>query len=190
MDAKTWMTSLIIMFAVRPMCVQDSIFKMSSESSDVWLFSFADNANLRQHPNWIGKYFFHFLIHIWQPWSTTGMFISCGWKLFYLCQTLLNKEKRRHQISSMLYLPVISIELPTSSKRPITSLKQNKIPHQIFRNKYQNKMDCHIEKCTALHLTAGIILCIHVHPANERHYIVTSSDWLGAHTKWSLQGWF
>ena len=32
MDAKTWMTSLIIMFAVRPICVQDSIFKMSSES--------------------------------------------------------------------------------------------------------------------------------------------------------------
>ena len=32
MDAKTWMTSLIIMFAVRAICVQDSIFKMSSES--------------------------------------------------------------------------------------------------------------------------------------------------------------
>ena len=32
MDAKIWMTSLIIMFAVRPICVQDSIFKMSSES--------------------------------------------------------------------------------------------------------------------------------------------------------------
>ena len=32
MGAKTWMTSLIIMFAVRPICVQDSIFKMSSES--------------------------------------------------------------------------------------------------------------------------------------------------------------
>ena len=32
MDAKTWMTSLIIMFAVRPICVQDSIFKTSSES--------------------------------------------------------------------------------------------------------------------------------------------------------------
>ena len=31
-DAKTWMTSLIIMFAVRSICVQDSIFKMSSES--------------------------------------------------------------------------------------------------------------------------------------------------------------
>ena len=27
MDAKTWMTSLIIMFAVRHICVQDSIFK-------------------------------------------------------------------------------------------------------------------------------------------------------------------
>ena len=34
MDAKTWMTSLIIMFAVRPICVQDSIFKMSSESPE------------------------------------------------------------------------------------------------------------------------------------------------------------
>ena len=32
MDAKTWMTSLIIMFAVRPICVQDSICKISSES--------------------------------------------------------------------------------------------------------------------------------------------------------------
>ena len=32
MDAKIWMTSLIIMFAVRPTCVQDSLFKMSSES--------------------------------------------------------------------------------------------------------------------------------------------------------------
>ena len=32
MDAKTWMTSLIIMFAVRPICHQDSTFKMSSES--------------------------------------------------------------------------------------------------------------------------------------------------------------
>ena len=32
MDAKAWMPSLIIMFAVRPICVQDSIFKMSSES--------------------------------------------------------------------------------------------------------------------------------------------------------------
>ena len=32
MDAKIWMTSLIIMFAVRPTCVQDSLFKMPSES--------------------------------------------------------------------------------------------------------------------------------------------------------------
>ena len=32
MDSKIWMTSLIIMFAVRPTCVQDSLFKMSSES--------------------------------------------------------------------------------------------------------------------------------------------------------------
>ena len=32
MDAKIWMTSLIIMFAMHPICVQDSIFKMSSES--------------------------------------------------------------------------------------------------------------------------------------------------------------
>ena len=32
MDAKTRMASLIIIFAVRPICVQDSIFKMSSES--------------------------------------------------------------------------------------------------------------------------------------------------------------
>ena len=32
MDAKIWMTSLIIMFAVRAICIQDSIFKMSSES--------------------------------------------------------------------------------------------------------------------------------------------------------------
>ena len=32
MDAKTWMTSLIIMFALCPICVQDYIFKMSSES--------------------------------------------------------------------------------------------------------------------------------------------------------------
>ena len=37
MDAKTSMISLIIMFAVHPICVQDSIFKMSSESSDRWL---------------------------------------------------------------------------------------------------------------------------------------------------------
>ena len=43
MDAKIWMTSLIIMFAVRPICVQDSIFKMSSESPayDLWLFKHA-----------------------------------------------------------------------------------------------------------------------------------------------------
>ena len=34
MDAKIWMTSLIIMFAVRPTCVQDSLFKMSSESPE------------------------------------------------------------------------------------------------------------------------------------------------------------
>ena len=32
MGTKIWMTSLIIMFAVRPICIQDSIFKMSSES--------------------------------------------------------------------------------------------------------------------------------------------------------------
>ena len=38
MDAKTWMTSLIIMFAVRPICVQDSIFKMSSESSVIYIY--------------------------------------------------------------------------------------------------------------------------------------------------------
>ena len=31
-DAIIWMTSLMIMFAVRPTCVQDSLFKMSSES--------------------------------------------------------------------------------------------------------------------------------------------------------------
>ena len=35
MDAKTWITSLIIMFAVRPIYVQDSIFKMSSKSPDL-----------------------------------------------------------------------------------------------------------------------------------------------------------
>ena len=35
MDAKIWMISLIIMFAVRPICVQDSIFKMSG-ASPVW----------------------------------------------------------------------------------------------------------------------------------------------------------
>ena len=34
MDAKIWMTSLIIIFAVRPICNQDSIFIMSSESPD------------------------------------------------------------------------------------------------------------------------------------------------------------
>ena len=39
MDAKIWMTSLIIMFAVRPTCVQDSLFKMSSESPDLCLNS-------------------------------------------------------------------------------------------------------------------------------------------------------
>ena len=38
MDAKTWMTSLIIMFAVRPICLQDSIFKMSSESPDMYIY--------------------------------------------------------------------------------------------------------------------------------------------------------
>ena len=32
MDAKIWMISLIIIFAVHPTCVQDSIFKMSCES--------------------------------------------------------------------------------------------------------------------------------------------------------------
>ena len=35
MDAKIWITSLIIIFAVPPICVQDSIFKMSSESPKV-----------------------------------------------------------------------------------------------------------------------------------------------------------
>ena len=35
MDAKIWMISLIIMLAVRPICVQDSFFKMSSSSPDV-----------------------------------------------------------------------------------------------------------------------------------------------------------
>ena len=34
MDAKIWMAPLMIMFAVRPICVQDSIFKMSGESPD------------------------------------------------------------------------------------------------------------------------------------------------------------
>ena len=34
MDTKIWMTSLIIMFVVRPICVQHSIFKMSSESPE------------------------------------------------------------------------------------------------------------------------------------------------------------
>ena len=35
MDAKTQMLYLIIMFAVRPICVQDSTFKMSSASPDL-----------------------------------------------------------------------------------------------------------------------------------------------------------
>ena len=34
MDAKIWMISLIIMLAVCPICVQDSIFKMSGASPD------------------------------------------------------------------------------------------------------------------------------------------------------------
>ena len=41
MDTKIWMTYLIIMFAVCPICVQDSIFIMSSESPeyvDLWWF--------------------------------------------------------------------------------------------------------------------------------------------------------
>ena len=36
MDAKIWMVSLIIMFAVPPICAQDAIFKMSS-MSPVWV---------------------------------------------------------------------------------------------------------------------------------------------------------
>ena len=39
MDAETWMMSLIIMFAVRPIYVQDSIFKMSSGSPDLKMLS-------------------------------------------------------------------------------------------------------------------------------------------------------
>ena len=35
MDAKIWMTSSIIMFAVRPIFIQDSIFKMSSDSPGI-----------------------------------------------------------------------------------------------------------------------------------------------------------
>ena len=34
MDAKIWIISLIIMFAVHPICAQDAIFKMSSVSPD------------------------------------------------------------------------------------------------------------------------------------------------------------
>ena len=34
MDAKIWMVPLIIMFTVRPICAQDTIFKMSSVSPE------------------------------------------------------------------------------------------------------------------------------------------------------------
>ena len=42
MDTKIWMISLILMFAVRPICVQDSIFKMSSTSPAEHQQSFED----------------------------------------------------------------------------------------------------------------------------------------------------
>ena len=37
MDTKIWIVSLIIMFAVRPICTQDAIFKMSSVSPDIYI---------------------------------------------------------------------------------------------------------------------------------------------------------
>ena len=40
MDTKIWMVSLIIMFAVRPICAQDAIFKMSSVSPG-WLIIYS-----------------------------------------------------------------------------------------------------------------------------------------------------
>ena len=39
MDAKIQMISLIIMFAVHPICIQDSIFKISSTSHDLVLYN-------------------------------------------------------------------------------------------------------------------------------------------------------
>ena len=69
MDAKIWMTSLMIMFAVRPTCVQDSLFKMSSESpvcvckagNFVWLSTQLD------------KWFFR-LAHVYFPSSIHHFF--------------------------------------------------------------------------------------------------------------------
>ena len=61
MDAETWMTSLlIIMFAVRPIYVQDSIFKMSSESPEQGLTNICA---------WISNYIHFFMWDvITLPW--------------------------------------------------------------------------------------------------------------------------
>ena len=65
MDAKTRMTSLIIMFAVRPICVQDSIFKMSSESPvhcwSVNIGSGNDQSTLLQVMAWCHQATSHYL---------------------------------------------------------------------------------------------------------------------------------
>ena len=46
---KIWMISLIIMFAVRPICIRNSIFKMSSSSPDKEQFIFLWFTNIYVH---------------------------------------------------------------------------------------------------------------------------------------------
>ena len=88
MDAKIWMTSLIIMFAVRPTCVQDSLFKMSSESPDLCLCSKVLDYPVESHHIWYNK----------DTWASRHL-TSLTTRL--LIQQLVQANNKEHQSSAM-----------------------------------------------------------------------------------------
>ena len=55
------------MFAVRPICVQDSILKMSSESPDLASMSYFDSDNIKPMA------FYLFLDKLWDYWYAGGI---------------------------------------------------------------------------------------------------------------------
>ena len=79
MDAKISIVTKIIMFAVRPICTQDAIFKMSSVSPDIYTtqLQWCNRLWAWWRPSTYVLFFFLYTASAWVPWLTCGV-LSCN----------------------------------------------------------------------------------------------------------------
>ena len=130
MDAKTRMASLIIMFAVRPICVQDSIFKMSSESPGT------DQDGVSFVRIWVKIDVITVPLCITKPkaWPYHDPYLQCypipAVQILYSITVMKNK---RHSVSNhqldCLYNSLFRLKIKDTSKLHITGPLRRGIHH-------------------------------------------------------------